>query len=352
MRLTVNHVKKITASDITILFRQLATLINAGIPLVESLDILSQNNEHSSLQTLLILLKIDLECGITLASAMARHPRYFDNITCQLIHIAEQTGTLDTLMTSLASNQEKNRAIAAQLKKALLYPGIMLTLALVITITMMMVVIPRFAEIFSSFHASLPAMTQAIIHCANWLRANSWIFIIPLPAVWLFIYYYQNSPRLKQFIDKWLLSLPIIGELLQKFICARLAHTLARMLGAGVNITNALTMLVDTNNNSEMKNALRQLHHDINNGNRVHAAMQNVSVFPPLMTHMIKIGEESGALEVMLEKIAEFYEADISYWVNNFSQLLEPLVIIILGVLIGGLVIAMYLPIFKLGTVI
>jgi type IV pilus assembly protein PilC len=347
-----SRAKKIVASDIAIFFRQLATLINAGIPLVQAFIILSQNPDQPTLQNLIHHIKIDLESGNNLAYAFRKHSRYFDDTTCQLIHIAEQTGTLDTLLNRLANDHEKMLALKSHILQALLYPCIMLVLATAITIAMMLLVIPRFQEIFANFHAKLPAMTLVIIQIAEFIRHDTWVLVTPLLAGSAFYYNYQKFPLLKKLIDKTILQLPVLGKLLQKFIFARLARALATMLKAGVTITDALTMLVNLDNNSAIKNALTRLHHDINAGNRLHTAIQMNNVFPPLMAQMIKIGEESGSLEAILEKIAEFYEADISYWINNFSHLLEPLIIMILGVLIGGLVIAMYLPIFKLGTVI
>ena len=343
--------RKITKRDMVILLRQLATLLQSGIPLTQSLDILLQNQNTQSLQRLLLAIKKDITAGKTLAKACSTQGEYFNSVTCNLLHIAEQAGTLDSFLPRLAHTQEKNLQLLTKLKQALLYPSFVLVMALVITTAILLLVMPRFEEIYTSFHTQLPALTLIVIHLSNFLRQQYWIAATPFLLYYLARLSYKKSVPFKQFVDNIILKLPYIGDLIKKVIFTRMTRALASTLSAGVTITHALHLLSDISANHTIQKALRQLHQDISAGQRIHQALQATPLFPPLLLKMIKIGEESGNLEAMLEKVAEFYEADITSWINSFGQLLEPLIIMILGVLIGGLVIAMYLPIFKLGTV-
>jgi type IV pilus assembly protein PilC len=338
--------------DITLFIRQLATLINGGIALVQALDILLQAQHHFKLQQLILSLKKDIEAGNPLAHAMRTLPDLFDPMTCQLTHIAEQTGTLDSMLMRHAHYQEKTSKLYAKLKHALIYPGFILMMALMITTAMLVFVVPRFVEIFANFQIKLPALTLHVIHLSHFILNDYWLSPLSVLLYYLIRYFYRKSLPYKKIIDALLLKLPWFGTLLTKLICARFSRTLATMLTAGLSITNALSLLVGISANNTFRTALQQLHTDINSGQRIHHALQAARVFPTMLVQMVKIGEESGSLEHMLEKIAEFYEADINNSINSISHLLEPLIIMILGVLIGGIVIAMYLPIFKLGTVI
>jgi type IV pilus assembly protein PilC len=343
---------RINKKDITIFFRQLATLINAGISLVQGLETLLHNQQHANLQNLIHSLKNDIESGKTLAQAFNAKPAVFDQMTCQLTHIAEQTGTLDTLLTRMATHQEKTLALQTQLKQALVYPGFVFIMAIVISSAMLLFVVPRFVEIFANFQAPLPALTRHVIQFSTFLINDYWIGVLPLLGFSGLQHFYKTSLRLKKLIDRMLLNIPCLSTLYKKVIFIRIARTLGTMLGAGLPITKALNLLTTISSNHSIQTALLQLNQEINAGKRIHQALQATALFPPLMIRMIKIGEESGSLTAMLEKTVELFEADIAWWINNLSHLLEPLIIMILGVLIGGLVIAMYLPIFKLGTVI
>jgi type IV pilus assembly protein PilC len=338
--------------DIAIFFRQLATLINAGISLVQCLDTLLQNQHHTKLQLLIQSLKRDIEAGKNLAQSFNSHPGLFDQMTCQLTHIGEQTGTLDTLLTRMATHQEKTLALHAQLKQALIYPAFVFIMAFTLSSGMLIFVVPHFVEIFANFQVPLPALTRHVMQLSAFISNDYGLGLLPILFYCSLHYYYKKSPRLKKMFDKTLLNLPWLGMLYKKVIFIRIARTLGTMLGSGLPITQALRLLTQISANHTIQTALAQMHNEINAGKRIHQALQTVTLFPPLMVRMIKIGEESGSIEAMLEKTAEFFEADIAYWINNLSHLLEPLIIMILGVLIGGLVIAMYLPIFKLGTVI
>jgi type IV pilus assembly protein PilC len=342
---------KINKRDIVILLRQLATLLQSGIALSQSLDILLQNQNTQSIQSLLLALKREINAGKTMAQACSTQREYFNSVTCNLLHIAEQTGTLDSFLPRLAHTHEKNLQLRAQLKQALLYPSFVLFMALAITTAIILFVMPRFAEIYANFHTQLPALTLTVIHISHFLQQQYWITAIPFVFYYLAQHSYKKFIPCKHFVDNLILKLPYLGDIIKKVIFTRLTRALASMLSAGLTITHALHLLGEISANHSIQKALRQLHQDINAGQRIHQALQATPLFPPLLLRMIKIGEESGNLEAMLEKVAEFYEGDITSWINSFGQLLEPLIIMILGVLIGGLVIAMYLPIFKLGTV-
>jgi type IV pilus assembly protein PilC len=327
-------------------------LITAGIPLVQSCDILLQSQKHALLSKLIQTIKSDLENGKALSAALRKHPLRFDTLSCHLVEIAEYSGTLDNMLKRIADHKEKSHALKNKIKQALFYPAIIVFVAIIVSLTMLIVVIPRFAELFASFHGQLPWLTQQVIKLADLLQRYWCLVFLPFFMVFTLKHFAKKSLRLKAAIDHYLLKIPITGELLQKFIIARYSRTLATQIAAGVPITQALKMMIDTSNNHIFKTATKNIQLDISAGQNLNKAMLAANAFPPLMIQMVKVGEESGSLEFMLEKIAEFYEDEIEFWIGNFSHLLEPLIIIILGVLIGGLVIAMYLPIFKLGTVL
>jgi type IV pilus assembly protein PilC len=339
-------------THIAIFYRQLATMTKAGIPLAQGLHILSQHQEHTVLQTIIQSLKNELESGHTLSSGLRKQARYFDPLTCHLIYIAEESGTLDLMLTRISNYKEEVLALKNKIRQALFYPAMITLVAAIVSLTMLLFVVPRFADIFANFHAELPAFTRIVVHFSNFLRANYWLGIIPALLIYTSYFYYKKSPHFNLVIHQLLLRIPITGNLLKKFILARFTRTLATLFFAGIPITEALKLVINITDNKVVKAAITLLQLDITAGLYLHQAMQKNPLFPAMMTQMIKVGEESGSLEAMLAKIAEFYESEMDYWLKNFSNILEPLIIIILGVLIGGLVIAMYLPIFKLGTVI
>lgn len=344
--------QKISPADIAIFYRQLATLIKAGIPLSHCLRILSQHQAHALLQTVIDSLKNGLESGNTLSSGLRKYACHFDPLTCHLIYIAEETGTLDVMLTRISHHKEQVLALKNKIKQALFYPAMIMLVAIVAGMTMLLFVVPRFADMFANFHAELPLFTRIIVHFSDFIRHHYWLGSIPVLMSYLGYCYYKKYPRGKLAMHRLLFKTPIIGNLIKKCILARFARTFATLFFAGIPITDALKMLMNISENTVVKTAITTLQLDITAGLRLYQAMQRNPLFPAMMTQMIQVGEESGSLEAMLEKIAEFYASEIDYWLKNFSNILEPLIIIILGVLIGGLVIAMYLPIFKLGTVI
>jgi type IV pilus assembly protein PilC len=346
------HRQKISFKQIVIFYRQLATLIAAGVPLTRGLNILLQNRDANLLKQIIAALKADIEKGHPLSMAMNKYPRIFDSLACHLIHIGEQSGTLETMLLRIANHKEKSLRLKNKIKQALFYPAIITFTALCVALTLLIFVVPQFAELFDNLHAALPSFTRQVINVSYVLTHYYWLTGIPILLAVCFAYRYQQSLTFKLTADKYLLKTPIAGELVKKFIVARFTRTLATTVAAGTPINDALKMLIDINRNQVFKQATQQLQTDIAAGQSLHIAMRRSGIFPALVIQMIQVGEESGSLEQMLEKIATFYESEIDYTVNNFSQLLEPLIIIILGVLIGGLVVAMYLPIFKLGTIL
>jgi type IV pilus assembly protein PilC len=348
----ITFYKKITALDITLFFRQLATLIYAGISISQAINILSQNSQHAKLLKIISSIKEDIATGNGLAHAMQKFPAYFDDVTCNLILAGEKSGTLDVMLERIAEHKEQLFLLKSKIKQALFYPIMILLVATIVTIVMLIFVVPRFTDLFQNMHAELPVFTLCVIHFANFLK-NDWpiIFILfALIAIWF--YFAKRFSRMKLLIDTAILKMPLIGISLQKFILAQWMRSLTTIFAAGIPITEALKILTHSIKNSLYRNAIQELYHNISAGKQLHLAMQSNKLFPGMMIQMIQVGEESGALEKMLAKVADFYESDLDRMISHLGRLLEPLIMIILGVVIGGLVIAMYLPIFKLGAVI
>ncbi len=344
--------QKISATDIVFLYRQLAALIQAGIPIVQSCDILLQNQKNLSFRLMIKTIKNNIEMGKNFVAGLRKFPHIFDAFTCHLIQVGEQTGTLDLMLTRAAHYKEKSLSLKNKIKQALLYPTIILCVALIISLSMLIFIVPRFAELFENFHGKLPVFTQAVLQLSQGIRQDYPYFILLIFSAIAFFQTYKKSPAYLRLLSQLSLKLPSIRYFMQKILCARFARMLATLISAGIPIVEALHMTKESSQHPLFLQALNSLQFNIASGQRIHQAMLRGQLFHPLMIHMVKVGEETGALDVMLEKVAEFYESEIDHWVNTFSQLLEPLIIIILGVLIGGLVFAMYLPIFKLGTVI
>ncbi len=340
--------KKITSIDITLFFRQLATLISASIPIVQACHILANNQEKILLKSLINTLKEELTAGKGFVSGLRKHPRHFDELTCQLIQTGEYTGTLEIMLNRIAQHKEKILTLKNKIIQALFYPTIIVLVAIIVTMTMLIFVVPRFEEIFQTMQGKLPAFTQLVVAISTFFRHDAWLLAIPMTGISLLIYYFKKIDAL----DRLILKFPLVGNFLQKIYIARFARNLAITFAAGVPITDALKIIAHACGNHEYAIAILKLQTQIATGQQLHMAMQASSLFPLIAVQMVQVGEESGMLENMLNKIAELYESDIDHLIINLSYLLEPLIMIILGVLIGGLVIAMYLPIFKLGTVI
>jgi type IV pilus assembly protein PilC len=345
--------KKITDKDITLFTRQLATMMKSGVPLLQSFDIVGKGHSNPSVQKLLGDLKADIETGSSMTQAFSKHPLYFDALFCNLVGAGEQAGILDTVLDRLATYKEKILAIKGKIKSALFYPISILVVAFVITAVIMLFVVPAFKELFTSFGADLPAPTLFVMAVSDFFVKFWWaIFSILGGSIWFFFYTWKRSRKMQRVMDRLVLRLPIFGAVIEKATIARWTRTLATMFAAGVPLVDALDSVAGAAGNQLYFEATKRIQGEISTGTSLTVAMQNSAVFPNMVLQMVAIGEESGALDSMLNKVADFYEAEVDDAVEALSSLMEPMIMVVLGVLIGGLVIAMYLPIFKMGSVV
>ena len=344
---------KITTEDIAIFSRQLATMLQAGIPLVQAFDIVGSGHENPGMQKLLSAIKVDLESGTTLAEALAKHPLYFDKLFVNLVHSGEQSGALETLLDKIATYKEKTEAIKKKIKKALTYPIAVVVVAIVVTAVLLIFVIPQFEGIFQNFGADLPAFTQFVIGISRGLREHGVLVLLALAGAGaLFMYFKKRSRKMNEFLDRALLKTPVIGEIIRKASIARFTRTLSTMFAAGVPLVEAMESVAGATGNIVYEKATLEIRTEVATGQRLQRAMEATELFPNMVIQMVAVGEESGSLDEMCAKVADFYERDVDDAVDNLSALLEPMIMAILGILVGGLVIAMYLPIFKLGAVV
>ncbi|MFU8878420.1 MAG: type II secretion system F family protein, partial [Wenzhouxiangellaceae bacterium] len=339
--------------DIAVFSRQLATMLQAGIPLVQAFDIVATGHENPGMQKLLSAIKVDLESGTTLAEALAKHPLYFDKLFINLVHSGEQSGALETLLDKIATYKEKTEAIKKKIKKALTYPAAILVVAVIVTAVLLVFVIPQFEDLFRGFGADLPAFTQVVVDLSRFVRSNGVFIILALVAAAMtFGYFKKRSRKFNEFLDRALLKTPVIGGIIRKAAIARFTRTLSTMFAAGVPLVEALESVAGATGNIVYEKATLEIRTEVATGQRLQRAMEATELFPNMVIQMIAVGEESGSLDEMCAKVADFYESDVDDAVDNLSALLEPMIMAILGVLVGGLVIAMYLPIFKLGAVV
>jgi type IV pilus assembly protein PilC len=344
---------KVKAEDIALFSRQLATMMAAGIPLVQSFEIVGNGHDKPAVQKLILEIKADVEGGSALHEALAKHPLYFDDLYVNLVEAGEQAGALESLLDKIATYKEKTEALKKKVKKALFYPAAVMVVAIVVTVILLIFVIPQFEALFKGFGADLPAFTQFVINMSRWLQNNGILFAAAIAgAVYAFLYFKKRSKKMRETLDRLVLKAPIIGPILEKAAIARFARTLATMFAAGVPLVEALDSVAGATGNIVFENAVLKMRDEVATGQRLQQAMANTQLFPNMVIQMIAVGEESGALDEMSGKVATFYEADVDNAVDSMSSLLEPLIMAILGVLVGGLVIAMYLPIFKLGSVV
>ena len=343
----------ITPADIAIFSRQLATMLSAGIPLVQAFEIVGNGHENAAMQKLLQAIKNDVEGGNSLAEALSKHPLYFDDLFVNLVESGEQAGALETLLDKIATYKEKTEAIKKKIKKAVTYPAAVLVVAFVVTIILMIFVIPAFEDLFKGFGADLPAFTRVVIEMSQFIRDQGWLLAMMAgAAVSTFMYFKKRSRPMRHFLDRATLKMPIIGPIMQKAAIARYARTLSTMFSAGVPLVEALESVAGATGNIVYEVAVLRMKDEVSTGQRLQQAMENANLFPNMVIQMIAVGEESGSLDSMSAKVADFYEEDVDNAVDNLSSLLEPMIMSILGVLVGGLVVAMYLPIFKMGAVI
>ncbi len=344
---------KITDKDITLFTRQLATMMKAGVPLLQAFDIVGKGHSNPAVAKLLGDIKADVETGSSLSASFRKYPLYFDALFCNLVGAGEQAGILDTLLDRLATYKEKIMAIKGKIKSALFYPISIIVVAFVITAVIMIFVIPAFKTLFEGFGADLPAPTLIVMAISDFFVTWWWaIFGAIGGGLWFFFYTWKRSEKMQATMDRIMLKLPIIGDVIRKATIARFARTLSTMFSAGVPLVEALDSVAGASGNRVYYDATKRIQSEISTGTSLTVAMQNANVFPNMVLQMTAIGEESGALDSMLNKVADFFEAEVDDAVDAMSSLMEPVIMVVLGVLIGGLVIAMYLPIFKMGQAV
>lgn len=344
---------KISEKDIALFTRQLATMMKSGVPLLQAFDIGIKGSGNPSLARLLNEVRNDVETGSNLSQAFSKHPVYFDKLFCNLVAAGEQAGILDNLLDRIATYKEKILAIKSKIKSALFYPIAVVVVATLVVAVMMLFVIPEFKNVFTSFGADLPAPTLIVIAMSDFF-VEYWylMFGIVIGTVLTISYFYKRSTAMQIAVDRAVLKLPVVGDIIRKATVARWARTLSTMFAAGVPLVEALDSVGGASGNHVYLTATKAIQHEVSSGTSLTVAMQNTDVFPTMVVQMVSIGEESGQLDGMLSKVADFFEQEVDDAVAGLSTLLEPIIMVFLGVVIGGLVVAMYLPIFKLGSVV
>jgi type IV pilus assembly protein PilC len=345
--------KKIKSADIAILSRQLATMMVAGVPLVQAFDIVGRGHENPAMQDLILSIKADVESGTALTHALRKHPHYFDDLFCNLVAAGEQAGVLDILLDKIATYKEKTESIKGKIKKALFYPASVIVVAVGVTTIIMLFVIPQFKALFASFGADLPAFTLLVIGISDFMRDYWWGIALVLVAVGYSIAKaWKRSEKFRQIVDRLTLKIPVVGAILHKAAIARFARTLSTIFAAGVPLVEALESVAGATGNIVYSEAVLQMREEVAVGQALQLSMRQRNLFPHMVVQMTAIGEESGALDEMLAKVADFYEAEVDNAVDSLSSLIEPMIMVIIGSLVGGLVVAMYLPIFRLAAVV
>lgn len=345
--------KPITPADISIFTRQLATMMKAGVPLVQSFEIVAEGLDNPSMTDLVMEIKNDVASGTGFASSLVKHPKYFDELFCNLVASGEQSGTLETMLDRVATYKEKSEALKAKIKKAMMYPIVVVGIATVVTGILLVKVVPQFAETFEGFGAELPAFTQFVLDISEFVQAW-WLIIIVsiISGIFIFKEANQRSAKLSYATDEVMLKLPVVGDIIYNSIIARFSRTLATTFAAGVPLVDALEAVAGTAGNQVYSNAIKRIRDDVTTGTQLNVAIRASGLFPSMLLQMVSIGEESGALDDMLEKVATFYEEAVDNMVDGLTSMLEPLIMSVLGVLVGGLMIAMYMPIFMIGSVV
>lgn len=345
--------KKITGGDIALFTRQIATMLSAGVPLLQSLEMVAKGVENPKIRDLMLTIANDVGAGSPLASALRKHPTVFDTLYCDLVDSGEQSGSLETIFDRIATYREKSEALKAKIKKALVYPASVIVVALVVTIILLVFVVPQFEAVFKDFGAELPAMTQFVVTLSEIVQ-EYFLYVAAglIVAGWLFKRAYGKSQQLRDKVDKYSLKVPVIKEILNKAAVARFARTLSTTFAAGVPLINALESAAGASGNAVYRDAIFRIRDEVTSGMQMNTAMQSQDLFPTLAEQMVFIGEESGSLDDMLAKVASIYEREVDDLVDNLTALLEPMIMVVIGVLVGGLIVAMYLPIFSLGKVV
>jgi type IV pilus assembly protein PilC len=345
--------KKIVPKDISIFSRQLATMMSSGVPLVQSFEIVGRGHENVSMQDLILNIKSDVEAGNTLTDSLAKHPRQFDELYVNLVRAGEAAGILEELLDKIATYKEKVEAIKAKIKKALFYPAAVMIMAFIVTAVLLIFVIPQFAALFADFGADLPAMTLMVVNMSNFFVANWYLIFGGVGGgVYGLTQLHRRVPAFRHAVERFSLKTPVFGDILVKATIARFARTLGTMFAAGVPLVEAMDSVAGAAGNIVYSEAIYKMRDEIATGTQLQVSMRETNLFPNMVVQMVAIGEESGSIDNMLNKVADFYEEEVDNAVDAMSSLMEPLIMAVLGVLIGGMVIAMYLPIFKMGQVV
>ncbi len=345
--------QKISAADISVASRQIATMLSAGVSLIQTLEMISEGHANESMRKLLGEITDEVKSGNPLSSALRKHPLYFDDLYCDLVYTGEQSGALETIYDRIATYKEKAEALKSKIKKAMFYPIAVLVVAFIVTTILLIFVVPQFEEIFSSFGAELPAFTQFVLAISRFVQDYGIFIAMGVAAAgFMFVRAHRRSQKLRDTVDRNILKIPVIGEILKKASIARFTRTLATTFAAGVPLIGALESAAGASGNAVFRDAILYIRKEVAGGMPMHVAMRATQVFPDMVTQMIAIGEESGSVDEMLSKIATIYEAEVDDMVDGLTSLLEPMIMAVLGVVIGGLIVAMYLPIFEMGNVV
>jgi type IV pilus assembly protein PilC len=345
--------KPIKPKDIAIVTRQLATMIAAGIPIAQAFDILGRGHDNPSMQELLVSVRQDVEAGTNLSEALGKYPVHFDELYQNLVNAGEQSGTLDQLMDKIAVYKEKLESIKSKIKSALFYPAMVILVAFVVTAVLMIFVIPQFEQLFKNFGGQLPTMTQKVIDMSRWFQEYWWIVFGSVGGgIAAFVFLYKRSPKVQHMLDRLVLRLPVVGVIMVKATIARYSRTLGTLFGAGVPLVDALESVAGACGNRVYFNGVMDVRTDVSTGQQLALSMERTGLFPNMVLQMVSIGEESGELEIMLGKVADFFEQEVDDAVAAMSSLIEPFIMVFLGIVIGGLVVAMYLPIFKMAATV
>jgi type IV pilus assembly protein PilC len=339
--------------DIAVITRQVATMLSAGVPLVQSLQIISRSSQKSSIRELTGMIAADVEGGTPLSEALKKYPRQFDELYCDLVHSGEQTGALDHIFDQIAIYREKSEALKSKIKKALFYPAMVILVAIIVTSILLLFVIPQFEEIFAGFGATLPIFTQMVIKLSRWMQ-DYWLYILAttMAAVFFYVRAWRRSETVRDATDRFVLRLPVVGDILHKAALARFARTLATTFSAGIPLVEGLVSSAGASGNVVYRRAVMQVRTEVMAGMQMNLALRAPQLFPDMVVQMVMIGEESGAIDDMMNKVAVIYEREVDDAVDGLTSLIEPMIMVVLGILVGGLVIAMYLPIFDLGNVV
>ena len=345
--------KKIVPKDIAVFMRQIATMMDAGVPLVQAMEIIGRGHEKPAMRNMLLKVKTSVESGTAFSASLAQFPRHFDDLVINLVEAGEASGELDNLLDKIATYKEKTESIKGKIKKALFYPAAVIVVAIVVTAILLIFVVPTFRDLFRSFGADLPAFTIMVINLSEFVQQWWWAVLLALVAAgWGLKEAHFRSAKFRRWLDLTILKIPVIGELLRKAAIARFCRTLSVMFAAGVSLVEALKSVSGATGNALFAEATLKMRDETSTGMQLNMSMRGTGVFPNMVVQMAAIGEESGSLDEMIGKVADFYEEEVDNMVDAMSSLLEPLILVILGTLVGSLVIAMYLPIFKLGSVI